>query len=91
VLGGLDYAEPADVYSFAICLWELVTGRLPYEGQEQVTTAVAVLKEGARPPLPPALGRGLPEGFIHLMTQCWDQVPARRPAFDRIVAALRDL
>jgi serine/threonine protein kinase len=31
VIEHAPYAERADVFSFAITLWELLTGRVPYE------------------------------------------------------------
>lgn len=36
VLASEKYAEPADVYSFAIVCWELLTRICPYEGMSQI-------------------------------------------------------
>ena len=88
-----------DVYSFGVVLWELWTGREPFEGLNyhallhQITTAgVAV-----RPPMPGTQewdageGEMPPEpspGYRALVERCWDELPARRPSFEAIV---RDL
>lgn len=32
LLLGKGYDEKVDVYSFAICLWECLTGQIPFEG-----------------------------------------------------------
>ena len=33
ILRGEAYSEPADVYSFGVILWELLTGEIPYAGR----------------------------------------------------------
>lgn len=36
VLASEKYAEPADVYSFAIVCWELLSRACPYDGMSQI-------------------------------------------------------
>lgn len=33
ILRGEKYTEAADVYSFGVILWELVTGEIPHKGR----------------------------------------------------------
>lgn len=87
VIRGDRYGKPADVYSFAVILWELLAESIPFEGEFGVQFKVA---SGYRPKIPDqilleakensAVGRQK-SMLIHLMTQCWTQQPSERPTF----------
>lgn len=47
------YAEPADVYSYGIILWELLTKECPFDGMSAIQCALAVINTDARPVIPP--------------------------------------
>jgi len=49
-----EYSERADVYSYGVCLWELVSRDLPFADifQRQQEVAEAVLLRGRRPEIP---------------------------------------
>ena len=42
----------ADIYSFGMLMWELVTGMSPWERMTVGQIFFAVVQENARPPLP---------------------------------------
>ncbi|CAM9984834.1 unnamed protein product, partial [Ascophyllum nodosum] len=52
VLASKKYTETADVYSFAVVCWELLSRACPYEGLNQIQVAVKVLNNGLRPGIP---------------------------------------
>ncbi|CAM9212307.1 unnamed protein product [Laminaria digitata] len=85
VLASEKYAETADVYSFAIVCWELLTRACPYQGLTQIQVAVAVLNDGLRPDIP----NWCPEEFASLIKDGWHQEPTRRPSFGDILHFLR--
>mmetsp|Transcript_3730 Transcript_3730/g.9424 ORF Transcript_3730/g.9424 Transcript_3730/m.9424 type:complete len:241 (+) Transcript_3730:2297-3019(+) len=89
VLKSQEYSEPADVYSYAIVLWELLTRRMPYEGLTAPQVAMEVAR-GGRPPLP-AAGAEKPARWVQLMTQCWADEPTERPTFKTVLQVLAAL
>mmetsp|Transcript_16968 Transcript_16968/g.24169 ORF Transcript_16968/g.24169 Transcript_16968/m.24169 type:complete len:806 (-) Transcript_16968:286-2703(-) len=84
VLANEKYAEPADVYSCGIILWELLSRECPYDGMEPIQCAVAVLNRGVRPEIPD----WCPSSFAALITCCIAQSPDSRPTFMDILSAL---
>jgi hypothetical protein len=82
------YDAAVDVYSFAVVLWEMATGRVPYEELSAVVAATAVATRQLRP----ALG-GVPSALAAVMRACWRGEPGARPAFrllEPALTALRD-
>uniref|UniRef100_A0A0E0J750 non-specific serine/threonine protein kinase n=1 Tax=Oryza nivara TaxID=4536 RepID=A0A0E0J750_ORYNI len=86
VINHQPYDNKADVFSFAIVLWELITSKIPYNTMTPLQAAVGV-RQGLRP--------GLPENahpqLLDLMRRCWEGIPSNRPPFSDILAELEDL
>ena len=80
------YDEKSDVYSFAICLWEMYTRKIPYRdlGLNPSHLVVKVVKEALRPPVP----KQCPKAFKTLMERCWHPLPEKRPTFPQILKTL---
>ncbi|CAI5493571.1 unnamed protein product [Closterium sp. Naga37s-1] len=78
------YDQRADVFSFAITMWEVLTGDLPYSGLTPLQAAIGVLQRNLRPPIPPTL----PPPIATLMARCWASDPADRADFSEVLTVL---
>ncbi|XP_010245293.2 PREDICTED: serine/threonine-protein kinase STY46-like [Nelumbo nucifera] len=85
VINHQPYDQKADVFSFSIVLWELTTGKVPYETMTPLQAALGV-RQGLRPALPE---KTHPKP-LDLMQRCWEAVPSKRPSFSEIVAELEE-
>ncbi|KAH9611821.1 hypothetical protein KSS87_006764 [Heliosperma pusillum] len=81
------YDHKADVFSFAIVLWELLAGKLPYDYLTPLQAAVGVVQKGLRPTIPKNCHPKLAE----LLEKCWQQDPTLRPNFAEIIPILQQI
>ncbi|OSX69090.1 hypothetical protein BU14_1872s0001 [Porphyra umbilicalis] len=86
VIRGERFRPAADVYGFAMVLWELWTGRVPYAGLSMMRLMVGVANKGLRPELGP--DAGVPPTVAALLVRCWAEDAAARPSFLEIVRTL---
>ena len=73
------YNETADVYSFAVLLWQILSLQEPYEGKNDATIERLVLYAGQRPKINPHW----PGELRHLLQDCFASNP-RRPHMDKV-------
>ena len=78
----------ADVFSFAICLWELFHNDLPHKGMAGPELAYAVAHKKLRPKIKNELKGSDKAG---LMRRCWAENPDERPDFSQILAELLEM
>ncbi|ESQ45462.1 hypothetical protein EUTSA_v10011053mg [Eutrema salsugineum] len=79
------YDHKADVYSFAIVFWELLTNRQPFSGLHQITVPYFVSQK-ERPSL-----RDLPDEIVSILESCWAEDSNARPEFKEITVLLTNL
>ena len=79
------FTEKGDVYAYAIVIWEVLTGEVPWAGLGYPQIITQVLVKGSRPPLP---SDGAADDLVALMGRCWAASPDDRPAFAEITSAL---
>jgi len=81
VIRNLRYTYKADVYSFAICLWELLARTDPFPGMPPTQVVLAVAAQNIRP----TMDQNWPVTFRSILGKCWDEEPDNRPLFDELI------
>ena len=82
-----QYRKSADVYSFGMVCFELLTHQVPFADRLPLQAAVATSLYGQRPTLPAET----PPRLSALIGNCWHATPAERPTFDQVQVALDEL
>ncbi|XP_038073023.1 tyrosine-protein kinase STK-like [Patiria miniata] len=72
----------SDVFSYAVVVWELLTGKAPFPGESAVNMLKAVAIQRKRLEIPTAC----PESLRDLLTECWDQDHTKRPSMEEILS-----
>ncbi len=98
VMGSVHYASPeqarngfvdgkSDIYSLGIVMYEMVTGRVPFDGESTVAIAIQHLQEEMV--VPSAYAPNLPISLEKIILKCTQKSPDRR--YDTISDLLMDL
>ena len=85
------YSEASDAWSYGVMLWELYCGRAltrPFENHADDRLIDAMAGRSGRRPVLPCIG-GCPPATYALMTECWKDLPVRRPRFSTVLDRLR--
>lgn len=75
-----NYGKEVDVYAFGMILYELAAEKCPFYGMQPTDILNSILK-GKRPEIPKEINK---TALGDLIRVCWDQDPAKRPAFEKI-------
>ncbi len=99
VMGSVHYASPeqarngfvtntSDIYSLGIVMYEMVTGRVPFDGDSMVAVAIQHLQEEMT--APSTYAPNLPISLEKIILKCTQKSPDRRYAsMDELLADLR--
>ena len=98
VMGSIHYASPeqarngyvsnrSDIYSLGIVMYEMVTGRVPFDGDSTVAVAIQHLQDEMDPPSKYA--PNLPISLEKIIQKCTQKSPDRR--YDSMESLLIDL
>lgn len=79
--------EKADVYSFGVILWELVTQKIPWENLNsmQVIGAVGFMNQRLEIPT------DVDPQWASIIESCWLSEPQLRPSFQELMEKLREV
>lgn len=75
----------AIVYSFAMCILEAYTGKVPWESETNPFTIASKAKRGRHPALPV----GMAKAQCDLLTRMWAIDPSKRPSLKNVVLQLK--
>lgn len=89
ICSGDPYDHHADVFSFAMVMFEVCCREVPFEELSAAKVAITVAS-GGRPDME-AVPPDCPAQLVYLMVRCWAQDPLDRPEFPKAVAALNNL
>jgi len=85
--GPVCHSEKADIYSYGIILWELLSRKVPFSHIHDQGQILSVIKDGHRPEIP----NNSPKSFASLISRCWQQQPEQRPSAPEVVTTLNSI
>lgn len=81
------YSHQADVYSFSLVVWQLITHEEPFAKNSQLEAAQLVAMHESRPLFP----EGTPKEIEEIISRGWSADPSVRPSFDDLCTELQSL
>ncbi|RHZ80945.1 hypothetical protein Glove_130g8 [Diversispora epigaea] len=96
--GSIEYSDPmlliewdkfkrtkaSDLYSFGILLWEISSGKKPYnQYKTHFEKKNHIVKGNRETPV-----KGTPQDYINIYQDCWKQEPNQRPNIDEVMQVL---
>ncbi|XP_023369861.1 mixed lineage kinase domain-like protein [Otolemur garnettii] len=78
------YDVQVEIYSFGIVLWEIVTGKIPFEGHDFKKIRQLVVEDRKQEPL----GEDCPLVLQEIIDKCRAYEPSERPSMDEILKKL---
>ncbi|CAG8667665.1 5961_t:CDS:2 [Racocetra fulgida] len=79
VLKGEKFTHASDIYSFAMIIWEVISGCRPFSDRKHDEFLILDIINGLRPKIP----INIPQELVDLMEICWHQDPEKRKLHKR--------
>lgn len=83
IMKNYEYSEASDVYAYSMIVYQIMSGRSPFEGIKNSYNLFVKISTGYRPQI-----EGVPDVYKELIEKCWSHDPKERPSFDEIVDEL---
>lgn len=80
------YSKASDAYAFSLIVYELMTIHIPFEDVTDIYKLIGKLQKNYRPPFETSI----PDSYRTLIESCWNEIPSKRPTFDKIVDDLKN-
>jgi len=80
------YTKYSDIYSLGVLLWQISSGKTPFEGQDKNMLCVTIMSGIKEERMPDT-----PDDYYNLYNQCWNDEPETRPAIKYIYDTLKEL
>ncbi|RIB09876.1 kinase-like domain-containing protein, partial [Gigaspora rosea] len=85
--GKYDHNEKSDIYSFGIILWEISSGKPPFQSIEcKIRLSVHICRGNREEP-----AESTPSRYLDLYKKCWDHDPDNRPETNLIPKTLENI
>jgi len=84
IMRGDEFTPEADVFSFAVIMWETLARKMPWIDQGFNSVVEDFIKNGQRLIIPPNTN----PDFENLINKCWSQDPKARPNFGNLTREL---
>ena len=82
-----EVTAAADIWSFGMVLWELLTREIPFKDAQNQLQAMGWIKDGEKEEIP----GDCPPGLKAIIESCWDLTPTKRPTAVQVVERLKPL
>jgi len=80
-------AKAADMWSFAVLLWELSTREVPFPDLSPMEAGMKIATEGLRIEISP----GISQHMAKLIRICMNEDPGKRPSFEQVITVLEKM
>jgi serine/threonine protein kinase len=73
---GKEADHHSDIYSFGVIFYEMITGRVPFEGDTPLS--IAIKHKGEAPPDPRSINDQIPEDLSRIILKCLEKTEEKR-------------
>ncbi|POG66415.1 kinase-like domain-containing protein, partial [Rhizophagus irregularis DAOM 181602=DAOM 197198] len=82
--------KKSDVYSVGVLLWEISSGRIPFESYSESYQSPSLMLEilNGKREMPIS---GTPVGYVDIYRKCWQNNPDDRPVMQQVLSNLRSI